>query len=130
MNTNVNSVLGLLDHVVVDSVVDVSEVYAASIFRVKGCRLMSCCVYVAFSLGKEHGKGGYIDEAPITALCPLPHSYSKQNAINTQQFNNLCTLTLKMVPACISKKVATSPTAAWSNNTRPELTPIINHYER
>jgi hypothetical protein len=129
-DTDVNSVLGLLGHVVVDSVADVSEVHATSIFKVKGCRLKSYRVHIAFSLGKEQGEGGYIDEGPITALSPLPHSYSKQNAINTQQLTNLCTLTLKMEAACISKTLATSPTATWSNNTRPELTPIINHCER
>jgi hypothetical protein len=41
-----DSVLGLLQHVVVGDVADVSEVHAASTFRVKVCRLVSCCVCV------------------------------------------------------------------------------------
>lgn len=129
MNSDANSVLGLLDHVIVDSVADVSEVHAASILRVKGCRLTSCCVHISVSLGKKWG-GGYIDEVPITALSPLPNSCSKQNAISTQQLTNLCTLILNMEAACISKTLPTSPTATWSNNTRLDLTPIISHSER
>jgi hypothetical protein len=38
---DVNSVVGLLHHVVVGDVTDVLEVHAAPIFRVKVCRLLS-----------------------------------------------------------------------------------------
>jgi hypothetical protein len=53
-----------------------------------------------------------------------------ENAIYTQQFTNLHTLTLKMEAACSSEMVATLSTATWcGNNPRTELTSIINHHE-
>jgi hypothetical protein len=57
---DVNSVLGLLHHVVVGSVVDVSEVHSASIFRVEVCRLVSYYVYVSLyhSIMKRKGEKG------------------------------------------------------------------------
>jgi hypothetical protein len=45
---DVNSVLGLLHFVDVGNIAGVSEVRAASIFRVEACQLVNFCVYIAF----------------------------------------------------------------------------------
>jgi hypothetical protein len=50
--TDVNSVSGLLRRIDVSDAGDVSEVYAASIFSVKMCRLLSSCAHVAFCFEK------------------------------------------------------------------------------
>jgi hypothetical protein len=44
----------------VDSVAEVSEVYAISIFRVKVGRLMSACISIALCLKSNGVKGGEI----------------------------------------------------------------------
>jgi hypothetical protein len=52
---DVNSVLGLLHLVVVDDVANISELHAASFFRVKVCWLVNCCVYIAYCFEYEQG---------------------------------------------------------------------------
>jgi hypothetical protein len=47
LNIDDDSILGLLQRVNVDDVSEVSEVYAASILRLEGCRLVSFCVNIA-----------------------------------------------------------------------------------
>jgi hypothetical protein len=46
--SDINSVLGLLHCVAVGYVTNISEVHNDSIFRVKSCRLVNCCVCTAF----------------------------------------------------------------------------------
>lgn len=50
--TDVNSVFVLLRHIDVSDVDDVSEVYTATIFSVKICKLLSFCAHVAFCFEK------------------------------------------------------------------------------
>lgn len=55
---NNNSVLGLLNRVVVGDFADVSEIQVTSLFSVEVCRLVSCCVYIAFCFENGRGNGG------------------------------------------------------------------------
>jgi hypothetical protein len=58
-NIAVNSVLGLLYHVNVGDVADISEVHALSIFSVEVCRLVSFFVYIGIYIYiyKVRGRG-------------------------------------------------------------------------
>jgi hypothetical protein len=55
---DVNYVLGLLHSMIVGDVPDLSEVHAASIFKVEVCRFMSSCVYTVFRFRRDSEKGG------------------------------------------------------------------------
>jgi hypothetical protein len=66
--TDVDSILVLLHHEAVGNVANVSEVHASSIIRVKCCRLVSFCVYVAFCSLKNNRKIGGGDRVVIGAL--------------------------------------------------------------
>lgn len=57
VNYQVDSVLLLLHHADVGEVAQISNIHADSIFRVKVCRLMSFCVYIALCFEKEGGTG-------------------------------------------------------------------------
>jgi hypothetical protein len=60
----VNSVLALLHRVVVGDVASVSEVRAASIFRVEVCMLVSFCVYITLCFRKRKGDRVGIGASP------------------------------------------------------------------
>jgi hypothetical protein len=76
----------------VGDVASVWEVHAATIIRFPVCRLVSCCVCIAFCFEDEWGRG--IDWGLALHLghsLPVPF---QNNAVYTQQLTNLQTATM------------------------------------
>jgi hypothetical protein len=70
---NINSILGLLYHTYVDEVVNVSEVPAAAIFKIKICKASDfLCLYrILFRKNKGGRRMGVNSHLPVVLWNPI-----------------------------------------------------------